>query len=201
VNGKQMAAALGISPAMVSRLRKRGMPMDTAERAERWRRRNLDEARMKGMRIDTPGELPAPAARPLARPPRALDAVDELRQLMSPYSPIDGPLPEPVADQVRAALRRLPVEQFLQLYEEEWYFFHAVWAVLPPAVGEWDSWEPEGCNDDWFEPIPDIDLPLLHLVVAGVAGFEFDPAPGPVRGAFRDCVRLPAVARIRGTGV
>lgn len=50
---KELAAALGISGAMVSRLVKRSMPTDTVERAERWRSRHLEPARLKGTRIDT----------------------------------------------------------------------------------------------------------------------------------------------------
>ena len=50
---KDLAAALDISPAMVSRLVKRGMPTDSPERAQKWRRAHLPMARMKGNRIDT----------------------------------------------------------------------------------------------------------------------------------------------------
>jgi len=63
---KELATLLNISPAMVSRLVKRGMPTDTLERAERWRRRHLEPGRVKGARIDrTPRPKPArPAAPP-----------------------------------------------------------------------------------------------------------------------------------------
>jgi hypothetical protein len=61
---KELATLLDISPAMVSRLAKRGMPTDTLERAERWRRRHLEPGRVKGARIDQPArpkpERPAP---------------------------------------------------------------------------------------------------------------------------------------------
>lgn len=50
---KELASLLDISPAMVSRLAKRGMPTDTLERAEKWRRRHLEPGRVKGSRIDT----------------------------------------------------------------------------------------------------------------------------------------------------
>lgn len=49
---KDLAKLLGISPAMVSRLAKRSMPTDSLERAERWRRRHLEPARVKGARFD-----------------------------------------------------------------------------------------------------------------------------------------------------
>ena len=62
---KELATLLNISPAMVSRLAKRGMPTDTLERAERWRRRHLEPGRVKGARIDQPGgPRPTPAPKP-----------------------------------------------------------------------------------------------------------------------------------------
>ena len=50
---KELASLLDISTAMVSRLVKRGMPTDTIERAERWRKRHLEPGRVKGSRADT----------------------------------------------------------------------------------------------------------------------------------------------------
>lgn len=49
---KELAALLDISPAMVSRLAKQGMPVDTVERAKRWRKRHLEPSRIKGSRFD-----------------------------------------------------------------------------------------------------------------------------------------------------
>lgn len=49
---KELAQLLGISPAMVTRLSQRGMPTDTLERAQRWRRRHLEPGRVKGNRFD-----------------------------------------------------------------------------------------------------------------------------------------------------
>ena len=59
---KDLATALDISPAMVSKLFKRGMPTDTVERAQRWRKRNLERGRLKSSKAkgDTP-KSPAPA--------------------------------------------------------------------------------------------------------------------------------------------
>ena len=55
---KQLAQLLDISPAMVSRLAKRGMPVDTLERAERWRKRHLEPGRVKGSRFGTSKTTP-----------------------------------------------------------------------------------------------------------------------------------------------
>jgi transcriptional regulator with XRE-family HTH domain len=56
VTGKELARLLGISPQMVSKLRKRGMPTDSLERAQRWRRRNLEPGRVKGVRVGAVSE-------------------------------------------------------------------------------------------------------------------------------------------------
>lgn len=49
---KELAVLLDISTAMVSRLAKRGMPTDSLERAQKWRRRHLEASRTKGVRFD-----------------------------------------------------------------------------------------------------------------------------------------------------
>lgn len=67
---KDLAVELGISGAMVSKLAKRGMPTDSVERAQRWRKRHLEPGRVKGVRFDpnyTPP--PAPAAPAAPAPP------------------------------------------------------------------------------------------------------------------------------------
>jgi hypothetical protein len=62
MNRSELAAALGISGSMVTRLAKRGMPVDDVERAARWRRRHLEPTRTKGIRADTvPTARPRPA--------------------------------------------------------------------------------------------------------------------------------------------
>lgn len=48
----ELAQALGISASMVSRLARRGMPVDCVERAKRWRRRHIEPGRIKGVRFD-----------------------------------------------------------------------------------------------------------------------------------------------------
>ena len=57
---KELAALLGVSPAIVSRHAKRGMPTDTLERAEKWRRRHLEPGRVKGVRYE-PNRTAKPA--------------------------------------------------------------------------------------------------------------------------------------------
>ena len=59
---KELAALLGISGAMVSKLSKRGMPTDSLERATRWRKRHLEPGRVKGARFDPTAAAAAAAA-------------------------------------------------------------------------------------------------------------------------------------------
>lgn len=49
---KDLAVALGISAAMVTKLAARGMPTDSTEAATAWRRNNLSPFRTKQRRID-----------------------------------------------------------------------------------------------------------------------------------------------------
>lgn len=64
MNQRQLAAALGITPARVSQLRRRGMPCGDLAEAEAWRRRNLAPY----MYAERPTPAP-PAAAPSAAPP------------------------------------------------------------------------------------------------------------------------------------
>lgn len=89
---KELAALLDISPAMVSRLAKRGMPTDTLERAERWRRRHLEPGRVKGKRHD-PSQTTAPPPATTASPPEPVAYVPDVDV-------------EAVADLVNGALAR-----------------------------------------------------------------------------------------------
>ena len=67
---KDIAAELGISASMVTRLAKRGMPTSDANSARRWRDRHLDPARVKGLRMQPPRPAPHDQAQaPLSDPP------------------------------------------------------------------------------------------------------------------------------------
>lgn len=61
---KDLAALLGVSPAMVSRHAKQGMPTDSLERALKWRKRKLSPSRVKGVRLGTVQTL-TPGAPPV----------------------------------------------------------------------------------------------------------------------------------------
>lgn len=190
MNGKDMAAALGISEAMVSRLRKRGMPMDELERAERWRRRNMAPARMKGARMDI---QQAPTAQPVH--PRRTSLVVEFERVARSKSIDQEPreLPAPVADYLRALLQQMPFVVFRHLWTGESVppvIADTIDRLLPRAFLEWGYASPSDDDD-----VTEAELPMLHQLAAGSCGFEWD-ADGPWP-AFIDCIRArPAVLHV-----
>ncbi|WP_374258318.1 hypothetical protein [Aquabacterium sp.] len=101
----ELAEQLGITPAMVSKLAKRGMPTDSVERASRWRKRHLEPGRVKGSKYGTEAKPEAPAARPLpgAAAPLLLDAVAALDAALTAghEEQLDGLVME-VREQLRA---------------------------------------------------------------------------------------------------
>jgi hypothetical protein len=105
---KDLALALGISGAMVSKLAKRGMPTHDADAARRWRRRHLNPAQTKGNRFDA-AQAPVAAAasgddgaEALAYAQRMVDRAAELLPL--------GKLAAVVGD-LRLAMHRVPLHQ------------------------------------------------------------------------------------------
>jgi hypothetical protein len=65
---QDLARALGISPAMVSRLKRQGMPTHSVAAATEWRRRNLDPAQLHEAAIRRGRANPAGGAEPLGAP-------------------------------------------------------------------------------------------------------------------------------------
>lgn len=187
MNGKQMAAALDLSEAMISKLRRRGMPMTDAAAATRWRRRNLDVARTKGMKMGTVAMAPARAAPARAAPAvQRPTVVDELVRVASAFEPEPRALPEPAAIYVRALLQATSHAQFRLIWaaDEAPLAADVVDRVLPRSFMEW-GWSDAACDDG--SDLADSDLPMLHLLAAGLAEFEWDPAgPWP---KFCDCIR------------
>lgn len=64
---KELAELIGVSPSMVSRLAKRGMPTDSLERAVRWRKRHLETGRTVDNKFDP--DKPQPQGREPKAPP------------------------------------------------------------------------------------------------------------------------------------
>lgn len=103
MNQKEMAALLGISAAAVSKLVKRGMPVDSLERAKRWRKRHLEPSRIKGARFD-------PAAPAMSDDAAAVAEVERLAVLLLPKVADTGTYldQEQTIEPLRRALRDLP---------------------------------------------------------------------------------------------
>lgn len=117
---KELAQALGVSAAMVSKLAKRGMPTDSVERAERWRRRHLEPGRVKGVRYEDP------------KPPRADPVALSTAPLPSDPVAIANALGPAALDDfvsyelaLRAALRAVPVAR-----RDEVILDFEVWKLL-----------------------------------------------------------------------
>ena len=53
ITREELSKELGISRGALSKLEKRGMPIDSIERARRWRKKHLQPGRLKGVRRDT----------------------------------------------------------------------------------------------------------------------------------------------------
>lgn len=159
---KELAEALGISAAMVSKLAKRGMPADSVERAQRWRRRHLEPGRVKGVRYERERTRPTV--------PDPVQLVEALGLAALKDFKTHGPalrvalqaVPEDRADEVR-----LPESVWTALYGPE--FMQAMKAERqadPPAEGE--AMTPEQAE---------IEARLQWDVVTGRRILAPDPAP------------------------
>lgn len=106
---KELAQLLGISGSMVTRLEKRGMPVDSLERAQRWRKRHLEPGRMKGTRFN-PDEvrteksnLMPPVSKPTDAVVRAVSMLNIAAVANEAGQSIDSLVPT-----LRAALHAVP---------------------------------------------------------------------------------------------
>ena len=149
---KQLAKLLGVSTSIVSRHAKRGMPTDTIERAEKWRKRHLEPGRIKGTRFTfTPNPAPTPAKRvsqPDAEFPVVMANLEEVGDL------IDSALTRGNQDtaairitQLRSLLREIQNVGSMRLSLRVWvalvdYMLHEeaeirhatdVWTLLTPG--------------------------------------------------------------------
>lgn len=102
---KELAQLLGVSESIVSRHTKRGMPTDSLERAQRWRKRHLEPGRVKGNRYDPKAKTKAPAPGEPAAAPNQAGRVDVLNQALcaGPVAPTAGVLLD-----LRSWLRSMP---------------------------------------------------------------------------------------------
>lgn len=112
---KELAAALGISPAMVSRLKKMKMPTDSVEKAQRWRKRHLEPGRIKGARFD-PKQATKPTA-PATAPAAALVACVSVADVEAAGVELDSALSE--GDQAWAGVMLQQVRDLLRLTHDD----------------------------------------------------------------------------------
>lgn len=134
----ELAKLLGISAAMVSRLVKKGMPCDTLERAQRWRKRNLEPGRIKGSRFD-----PRQQAQPTAptgstpAPDAAAGLADLLAEVETASAELDKALTEndsewaaAMLQQTRELLRQIPGDAQPRLSLRAWLAL-VDWIIAP----------------------------------------------------------------------
>lgn len=140
MNRKELALELGISGAMVTKLAKRGMPTEDLEKARRWRKRNLQTLRTKGVRIDTwTGGQDAIGNVSTPRTPSAAQihqsALARVRDLgLVAHDALAGGSFEIIAPMLRQALQAVPLEdrQYVAMSLEVW---DALTASIPGGGG------------------------------------------------------------------
>jgi hypothetical protein len=201
-----IARALGVSAAAVTKHAKAGMPTSSIEAAQAWHRAHIDPVRSAGQRLHTVARMTA--ARPTAasrsvRQASPAAASRSVRQASPAAAPPGGvvaeflsiasacrcggsvnELPAPAVCYMRALLRVMTPAQFTEMYlgANQWGMRGAD-ALLPAAFLQWTY---AGPDDDCADDVPAEDMPLLQQLVAGQASFQWDPAgPWP---RFRDCV-------------
>lgn len=120
---KELAMLLGISGSMVSKLAKAGMPTDTLERAQKWRKRHLEPSRMKGTRFNPKEIRPALLrSRPAALQPAQIVANAIALLNIAAVANEAGQSIESMVPTLRAALHAVPINERTNV------------GLLPPGV-------------------------------------------------------------------
>lgn len=152
-----IARELGISGAAVTKLARKGMPVDDADAARRWRAANLNPARLR--------PDPGPSADTLLRrAQRLMDLAENARQ---------GHLLHTVADDLRAAMRAVPESHRGKLRLS----FHVMRELLGPTVcADLDALEAPAADDlqPLFSDAGELDEfigAVLYMVACGEAKF------------------------------
>lgn len=200
----EIARALGLSAAAISKHSKSGMPTSSIEAALAWHSSNIDAVRSAGQRLHTVARMTAarPAAtspgtrqaKPAAGPPGGV--VGEFLQAVAATRHDESQrreLPEVVGAYLRALLRCMEPSEFRWMYWSGEYRLHGMRGVdwlLPRAVLEWSLADPD---EDSEQDITEDDLSAVYQVATRQATFVWDPtAPWP---AFRHCcLPIPGAA-------
>jgi transcriptional regulator with XRE-family HTH domain len=99
ISQNDLAAAIGISASMLSRLKKRGMPVDSLPAARAWRKRHLNTSLTKPYRYTPFRDAPRATKQPQA--PITAGDVNALGRLAEKHF-------DEYAGRLRDAMRRLP---------------------------------------------------------------------------------------------
>lgn len=166
---KELAALLGISGAMVTKLAKRGMPTDSLERAQRWRKRHLEPSRVKGVRYDS-NYKPSPQAQPVRPAPviahltLAAGLLDVAAVALSAGACIDALIPG-----LRVALAAVPA------HERDGLLLPA--NVMDLLVADVGALLPPSNN----APMEDGDSDMTNSEAAEMGRFWYQVAAGEIR--------------------
>lgn len=114
MNQNELAEQLGISPGMVSKLKKRGMPTDNIDRAKRWRKRHLQPGMVKGVKFDPRADVVVDATPAVdsVRPVAAIgpDGAEAMGTALWKHSQdSEKPLSLDALEPLREMLRDLPL--------------------------------------------------------------------------------------------
>jgi hypothetical protein len=165
----QLARALGISGAMVSKLKQVGMPVHSIHEATAWRQANLNPSLVKEVRramIDAP----VPATRhQLARAPFNASTVDEVMALAAKAAIAFPDWQAPL----RAAMRVLPQSHWYELT-----FSFGLWELLTaPELRKFE--ECDQANGTYGPPTrEDLDDPadeagdFIYMIACRMARFK-----------------------------
>lgn len=148
---KELAQLLGISGSMVSKLSKIGMPTDTLERAQKWRKRHLEPGRMKGTRFD-PDKIRPAVLGPKPSTPQPAEFVERARAMLNIATVANdaGQSIAPLIPSLRAALHAVPVhERASVLLPVNVMDLLTANVVTLLSVSEGDSKSPEGQPMQW----------------------------------------------------
>lgn len=173
---KELAALLGISGSMVTRLAKHGMPTDSLERAQRWRKRHLEPSRVKGVRHDS-NYRPSPQAQPV-RPAPVIDHLTPAAGLLNVAAMAlsAGTCIAALVPALRVALAAVPAHErdgLLLPVNVMDILVADVAAVLPPREGE-------PLNDDGTPVYQDGDT-MTDDEAAELGRFWYQVAAGEIR--------------------
>ncbi len=161
ISKRALARGLGLSPAMVLKLEKRGMPMRSIDAARQWRRVNLHPGRTKREPAAVQPKPSAAALRDLA----ALVPVAEAALRAGRF--------ELIADALREAMRAVP-----EAHRATVPLLPAVWRELVrPAIELFEANAADPASASAEPAMSDEDAEAMGRFWYGIAAGEAVPVP------------------------